>query len=101
MSNEKSDNSDNGRTFLDNLFDKAEDAISAVEKIVDGGRGVLPLEKDGERLIADSMTALDDDGYPEVIVLRRYDRNGQSTTRRYRIESGRARGRVIEIGVDR
>lgn len=93
MSNEN----DDGRTFLDDLFDKADDALSAVERIADGGRGVLPREnKDGSRLIAETLS--DEEGLPEWIVLRLYGKNGESTTARYQIEKGKRPGKLIDIG---
>lgn len=100
MTTEKQDDGSD-RTFLDDLFDKAEEAVSAVERIADGGRGVLPMEfEDGSRIIADSIAGEvnSTDGEPDWLVLRFFTPNGESQTRRYVREKTKSRGKVIDIG---
>lgn len=97
-----SNGSDDGRTFLDNLFDKADEVMSGLERIKDGNKGVIPMEfDDGRRVIADSIAGGQEstDGEPDWIVLSFINRDGKETKRRYRrdpVSSGG--GRVIDIG---
>lgn len=81
-------NDNDGRTFLDDLFDKAEEAVGTLEKYADGdANGVLPITyDDGSRIIVDAIAGGRDstDGEPNWLILRFCDPDGKSHTRRYR-----------------
>lgn len=100
-------NDDDGRTFLDDFFDKAEEVVDGVERMVDGNKGVLPITfDDGSKIIADSIAGGKEstDGEPDWLVLRFFDRSGNNRERLYRrvadgdVKNARRRGEVIDIG---
>jgi len=89
-----------GRTFLDDLFDKAEEVMDGVEKIARGDQGVLPLNfGDGSKITADAIAGGRDsaNGEPNSVTLRFYKPDGSSHTRRYLREST-TRSNVVDIG---
>lgn len=93
-------NENDGRTFLDDLFDKAEEVMDGVEKIARGDQGILPLRfDDGSKIIADSIAGGKEStgGEPNWITLRFYNPDGSNHTRRYLREAS-ARGNVVDIG---
>lgn len=91
---------EHGKSWIDSLFDKAEDAIGIVEKFA-GDDGVLPVTfDDGSRIVADSMAGgagQTEKRVPAWIVLRFIQPDGTSFTRRYLREETKARP-LIELG---
>jgi hypothetical protein len=93
-------NENDGRTFLDDLFDKAEEVMDGVEKIARGDQGVLPATyADGSKIVVDSIAGENErmGGEPNWLVLRFYNRDGNNYTRRY-LRDASKRGDVVDIG---
>lgn len=79
------DNDNEGRTFIDDLFDKADAVMGSVEKFADGGKIVIAEYSDGSKIVIDEIAGSDErtGGEPNWLHLRFFNSDGKSYVRRY------------------